>query len=110
MKKAGALTLLVISPTRELALQISKDATTMMAKFPAVNIGIAIGGTNIKSEQNAIARGLSVLVATPGRLLDHISQQGSLLSRVDTLVLDECDRLLDMGFGPGESITPHHRW
>jgi superfamily II DNA/RNA helicase len=94
-----SIKLLCISPTRELALQIAKEAE-LMTKNLNLHVGVAIGGTNIKTEKNAMDSGLDILVATPGRLLDHLSNKSNLLNGVGILVLDECDRLLDMGFGP----------
>ena len=97
-KQTRNVQMLVISPTRELALQIAKEATMFSAKLH-LKIGVAIGGTNINSERNAIKNGLNILIATPGRLLDHLSS-GNFLVSIETFVLDECDRLLDMGFKP----------
>ena len=72
----------------------------MMTKSLNIRVGVAIGGTNIKTEERAMNSGLEILIATPGRLLDHLSKKSDLLREVQILVLDECDRLLDMGFGP----------
>lgn len=95
--------MLVVSPTRELAMQIAKEAEILSSKFANIRVGITIGGTNMGKEEKMLASGLTILIATPGRLLDHLKTNAMLLKGVDTFVLDECDRLLDMGFMP--SIT-----
>ncbi|KEY71380.1 hypothetical protein S7711_09685 [Stachybotrys chartarum IBT 7711] len=95
-----AISLLVISPTRELAMQTAKEATTVLGRFPQYKVRIAIGGTNKNTEERAILSGCHVLVATPGRLLDHMDNENIMymFRNLNTLVLDEADRLLDMGF------------
>lgn len=94
--------LLVISPTRELAMQIAAEAKDLLQRFPNFKVCTAIGGTNMRSETASILRGCDILVATPGRLKDHFTQEDgavlSMMQSLQALVLDECDRLLDMGF------------
>ncbi|QPG99728.1 hypothetical protein C2857_002419 [Epichloe festucae Fl1] len=99
---SSTISLLVISPTRELALQIAQEATSLLQRLPAYRVRTAIGGTNKDKEEKQILSGCDVLIATPGRLMDHMSNEDVLyaLRRLDTLVLDEADRLLDMGFMP----------
>lgn len=94
--------ILVVSPTRELAMQIQAEATRLLQRFPDFRVRLAIGGTDKKSEAGKILRGCDVLIATPGRLIDHLSDENVsyLFRHLDTLVLDEADRLLDMGFMP----------
>lgn len=94
------ISLLVISPTRELAMQIAKEAKGLLQRLPNYKVCIAIGGTNKDSEEKSILRGCDILIATPGRLFDHLSDQRirNAFHSLDTLVLDEADRLLDMGF------------
>ncbi|KAK2594157.1 hypothetical protein QQS21_008156 [Conoideocrella luteorostrata] len=102
-QKAGsAISLLVISPTRELALQIAQEATSLLQRMPKYRVRTAIGGTNKDKEERSILSGCDILIATPGRLIDHMSNEDILYSfrQLDTLVLDEADRLLDMGFMP----------
>ena len=96
----SGVSLLVISPTRELAMQIAKEATALLKNHPRYKVCVAIGGTNKFTEQNKIRGGCDILVATPGRLNDHMADAGfsNIFKRLDTLVLDEADRLLDMGF------------
>ncbi|PBP16929.1 DEAD/DEAH box helicase [Diplocarpon rosae] len=99
-RPASGVSLLVISPTRELAMQIAKEATALLQRLPQYKVSFAIGGTNKNSEEKDILRGCDILIATPGRLYDHLSHPGIVeaFRNLDTLVLDEADRLLDMGF------------
>jgi len=92
--------LLVISPTRELAMQIAKEAGALLQRLPRYRVCLAIGGTNKDREEKHILAGCDILVATPGRLFDHMSNENIIYTfrHLDTLVLDEADRLLDMGF------------
>lgn len=107
-KKPGmAISALIISPTRELAMQIANEATTLLQRLPEYKVCIAIGGTNKNSEASRIAKGCDILIGTPGRLIDHIQpDEGDYslvqerLRNLDTLVLDEADRMLDIGFLP----------
>lgn len=94
------ISLLVISPTRELAMQIAKEASSLLQRLPQYNVCFAIGGTNKDREEKNILRGCDILIATPGRLYDHLSNSEivATFSNLHTLVLDEADRLLDMGF------------
>ncbi|KAM0551220.1 hypothetical protein ACHAPJ_008565 [Fusarium lateritium] len=94
------VSLLVVSPTRELALQISAEATKLLQRLPQYRVQVAIGGTNKDREEKQILGGCEILIATPGRLLDHMSNEDIVYSmrNLNTLVLDEADRLLDMGF------------
>ena len=97
----SGISLLVISPTRELAMQIAKEATNLLQRLNQYRVCIAIGGTNKDREEKEISRGCNILIATPGRLLDHLESSETVTHRLrhlDTLVLDEADRLLDMGF------------
>ncbi|KAM3455527.1 hypothetical protein MY3296_002238 [Beauveria thailandica] len=98
----SAISLLVISPTRELAMQIAAEANNLLQRLPNYRVRVAIGGTNKDREERQILDGCDVLIATPGRLIDHMSNEDIIyaLRSLDTLVLDEADRLLDMGFMP----------
>jgi ATP-dependent RNA helicase RhlE len=87
--KAG----LVLAPTRELALQISESLRSIGARTAVV-----IGGASMKQQSDSLAAGPDVIVATPGRLLDHLNQNTLRLDHVSVAVLDEADRMLDMGF------------
>src|SRR5210317_1205977 len=88
---------LVITPTRELAAQVA-DSITAYSKWLPLRSAVVFGGVSINPQKQKIIRGVDILVATPGRLLDHVSQRSVDLSRVELLVLDEADRMLDMGF------------
>ena len=88
---------LVVTPTRELAQQIRRAVTTYGAASSIESIVIH-GGTRLGPEQEELAFGCDVLVATPGRLLDHLKRGNVDLSSVEVLILDEADRMLDMGF------------
>ncbi|WP_291585380.1 DEAD/DEAH box helicase [Comamonas sp. UBA7528] len=94
---AGGIRALVLSPTRELAAQINENLISY-AKYLDVTSTVIFGGVGMKPQVDRIRKGVDILVATPGRLLD-LQQQGLVdLSRVEILVLDEADRMLDMGF------------
>ena len=90
---------LVLAPTRELALQIHENYTALNQVKTNRSV-IAIGGANIRPQIEQLRRGAAVLIATPGRLLDLIERRTVELSTVEVLVLDEADRMLDMGFLP----------
>jgi len=90
---------LVVTPTRELALQIEEVAKTA-SRSTRHRAGAVYGGVGYAPQRQAIARGVDLLVATPGRLLDLANQRDIDLSRVEVLVLDEADRMLDQGFWP----------
>jgi ATP-dependent RNA helicase RhlE len=90
---------LVLAPTRELAIQV-EESVKVYAKHTALRSLVVYGGVDIKSQTPALKSGVEILVATPGRLLDHVEQKTLSLSQVQILVLDEADRMLDMGFMP----------
>ncbi|MFK8033266.1 MAG: DEAD/DEAH box helicase [Hyphomicrobiales bacterium] len=97
--KANSVRVLVLSPTRELASQIEKAVRTYGAKLPLKSATV-MGGVSMRPQRQKLAQGLDILVATPGRLLDLIDQKALDLRRVETLVLDEADQMLDIGFLP----------
>ena len=88
---------LVLTPTRELAAQVGESVQTY-GKNLHLKSTIIFGGVGINPQIDQLRRGIDILVATPGRLLDHAGQKTLNLSRVEILVLDEADRMLDMGF------------
>lgn len=90
---------LVLLPTRELALQV-EEAVQKIGKSFGLRTAVLIGGAGMQPQIQAIRARPHVIIATPGRLLDHLMQKTVSLSKVDTLVLDEADRMLDMGFKP----------
>ena len=93
----GLIRALVLTPTRELALQVHESVENYGKYLPLTSTAI-FGGVNINPQKSKLKRGVDILVATPGRLLDHVSQKTIDLSQVEILVLDEADRMLDMGF------------
>jgi ATP-dependent RNA helicase RhlE len=88
---------LILTPTRELAAQVAEFVRDY-GRHLHLKSAVVFGGVNINPQIDALRRGIDILVATPGRLLDHVSQRTLDLSRVEVLVLDEADRMLDMGF------------
>lgn len=88
---------LVLTPTRELAAQVAESVDTY-GKYLPLKSAVIFGGVKINPQIQKLRHGVDILVATPGRLLDHVSQNTVDLSNVDILVLDEADRMLDMGF------------
>lgn len=88
---------LVLTPTRELAIQVEESVRTY-GKYLPINSLAVFGGVGINPQIANLRRGVDVLVATPGRLLDHVQQRTVDLSRIEIFVLDEADRMLDMGF------------
>jgi ATP-dependent RNA helicase RhlE len=90
---------LVLAPTRELALQI-ESSTRELAPKKSLRCATIIGGASMERQREALRRGVQILIATPGRLLDHLERGLLDLSQVEVLVLDEADRMLDMGFWP----------
>jgi ATP-dependent RNA helicase RhlE len=90
---------LVLVPTRELAAQVEESVRTY-SKYVPLRAAVVYGGIDIKPQIKALHGGVEIVVATPGRLLDHIEQKSINLSQVQILILDEADRMLDMGFMP----------
>ena len=88
---------LVLTPTRELAAQVADSVVTYGKHLP-LRSTVVYGGVSINPQKQKLLKGVDILVATPGRLLDHVGQRSVDLSQVDILVLDEADRMLDMGF------------
>ncbi len=90
---------LILSPTRELAIQIQENVEAY-CKYTGLKSTVVFGGVDIKEQRAIVRAGVEILIATPGRLLDHIEQKNLSLNQVEVLVLDEADRMLDMGFIP----------
>jgi len=90
---------LVLVPTRELAQQVF-DNITSYAEGTSLKIVVAYGGTSMKVQTDNLRAGADILIATPGRLIDHMFTKNIMLSQTEVLVLDEADRMLDMGFMP----------
>ena len=90
---------LILAPTRELAIQV-EEAVKTYGKYTGLRSTCVFGGVDIKQQLPIVRGGVEILVATPGRLLDHIEQKSVYLGQVEIFVLDEADRMLDMGFIP----------
>jgi len=90
---------LIVTPTRELAAQIAENITAY-AKYMKVSSTVVVGGVKPNPQIRAMSRGVDILVATPGRLLDHVSTGAIRLDKTTTVVLDEADQMLDLGFMP----------
>lgn len=100
IKKGGrkqGVRALILTPTRELASQVEENVRAL-SKYLPLKSNVVFGGVNIKAQISALQKGVDVLVATPGRLLDLVSQKVMSLAHIEILVLDEADRMLDMGF------------
>ncbi|MEA3341552.1 MAG: DEAD/DEAH box helicase, partial [Chloroflexota bacterium] len=89
----------VLEPTRELAIQVSKEAQKLTA-HTSLRVVTVYGGAKMKSQIKKLRRGVDVVVATPGRLMDHMRRKNVHFRDLQVLVLDEADRMLDMGFLP----------
>lgn len=90
---------LVVLPTRELAIQVNEDLTAI-GKSLGLRTAVLIGGASAHMQRAALGRKPHIIIATPGRLIDHVEQKSISLSRVQILILDEADRMFDMGFAP----------
>ena len=90
---------LILTPTRELAIQV-EEAIATYGKYTGLRSTVVYGGVDIRQQLPTVRGGVEILVATPGRLLDHIEQKSVYLGQVEIFVLDEADRMLDMGFIP----------
>jgi ATP-dependent RNA helicase RhlE len=88
---------LILLPTRELAQQVG-DSVRTYGKYLSLRSAVVYGGVGIRPQIQTLRQGVDIVVATPGRLIDHLEQRNIDLSHIEILVLDECDRMLDMGF------------
>ena len=95
---AGAPKAVVLSPTRELAQQIAQDLTNLAQFLPEIRVVCVYGGAGLEKQQKQLKAGCQIVVATPGRLMDHYRHHALDLSQVTTIVLDEADETLNMGF------------
>jgi ATP-dependent RNA helicase RhlE len=95
----GKTRVLILAPTRELAAQIAEHLQSL-ARHTNVKVAAVYGGVGFGAQVGAFRRGTDIIVATPGRLLDHLTQGTASLAGIETLVIDEADRMLDMGFLP----------
>jgi ATP-dependent RNA helicase DeaD len=97
IKPGGPVQVLILAPTRELAVQVT-DEIIRFAKYTGIRAATIYGGQSINLQLDKLRRGVQIIVATPGRLIDHIKQGSIILDDVRFVVLDEADRMLDMGF------------
>jgi ATP-dependent RNA helicase DeaD len=95
--KAGAPRALIVTPTRELAQQVHRELAWLYAETGA-RLTTCVGGMDPRREQHALSHGVHIVVGTPGRLCDHLERGALVLARVEAVVLDEADEMLDMGF------------
>ena len=97
--KRKTCTTLIVTPTRELAAQIA-DSVRTYGRHVTHSVAVVVGGVGAAPQVRALARGVDILVATPGRLLDHIANGALSLADTSTVVLDEADQMMDFGFIP----------
>ena len=109
-KQPGATRILVLTPTRELALQVYEQAVAV-TRYTDLICGVITGGINYGTDRETLSQNLDILVATPGRLFEHIEQESADCRDIECLILDEADRMLDMGFsGIVNQIASEARW
>ncbi|MCW8092806.1 ATP-dependent RNA helicase SrmB [Alteromonas sp. ASW11-130] len=97
-KEPGATRVLILTPTRELALQVYEQAKAI-TQYTELVCGVITGGINYGTDNETLSKNLDILVATPGRLFEHINNEHADCRNIECLILDEADRMLDMGFG-----------
>ncbi|HEX6598312.1 MAG TPA: DEAD/DEAH box helicase [Gemmatimonadaceae bacterium] len=90
---------LILTPTRELCVQV-EESFRKYAKYAAIDVAAVYGGVPVEPQEKKLRAGVDVVVATPGRLIDHLERQNVVFDDLEVLVLDEADRMLDMGFAP----------
>jgi ATP-dependent RNA helicase SrmB len=95
--KAVGIKALILCPTRELAQQIFGQCQ-LLCEFTAIKSGLITGGSDYKKQQSALSHNTDIIIATPGRLMEHLQQESHYFQYLTTLILDEADRMLDMGF------------
>lgn len=93
----GGIRALILAPTRELAVQIANDAQ-QLGKYTGLKIGLAYGGTDYDKQRTTIENGIDILIGTPGRIIDYFKQRVFHMNQAQVLVLDEADRMFDLGF------------
>jgi ATP-dependent RNA helicase SrmB len=109
-KQPGATRILILTPTRELALQVYEQAVAI-TKHTQIVCGVITGGINYGTDKETLSKNLDILVATPGRLLEHIEKETADCRDIECLILDEADRMLDMGFSTVvNQIAAEARW
>ena len=109
-QEPGTARILILSPTRELALQIHQQALAV-TQHTSLSCGVITGGINYGTDKETLSKNLDILVATPGRLFEHIEKESADCREIEWLILDEADRMLDMGFsGIVNQIAAEARW
>lgn len=109
-RQPGATRILILTPTRELALQVYEQALAI-TKHTQIVCGVITGGINYGTDKETLSKNLDILVATPGRLLEHIEKEAVDCRDIECLILDEADRMLDMGFSTVvNQIAAEARW
>ena len=109
-RQPGATRILILTPTRELALQVYEQALAI-TKHTQIVCGVITGGINYGTDKETLSKNLDILVATPGRLLEHIDKEAADCRDIECLILDEADRMLDMGFSTVvNQIAAEARW
>ena len=98
-EERGYTRVLILAPTRELAVQIEDDVQGFIYHTDITSIAV-YGGVDMGPQERALKSGVDIVVATPGRLMDHMRSKTVTFDKLDTLVLDEADRMMDMGFWP----------
>lgn len=94
----------MLAPTRELAIQIHKDAV-LLGKYVDLSLGLAYGGTDYDKQRTMLENGVDILIGTPGRIIDYYKQHVFNLNCCQVVVLDEADRMFDLGFTCGFGFT-----
>ena len=89
---------LILAPTRELAIQIGDELRGLLTYYNGIRVAVLYGGTGIGGQIRQLEKKPQIVVATPGRLMDHYNRKSIRLDKIQTVVLDEADRMLDMGF------------
>ena len=97
IRRDGPIQALILAPTRELAVQVTTEINKF-ARYTGIRTVAIYGGQSIRLQYNQLRKGIQIVVATPGRLIDHVNQHSIQLDNVKYVVLDEADRMLDMGF------------
>ncbi|GAA6183399.1 MULTISPECIES: ATP-dependent RNA helicase SrmB [Aliiglaciecola] len=109
-QQPGSCRILILTPTRELALQVYEQAL-QITKYTDLECGVITGGINYGTDRETLEKNLDILVATPGRLFEHIEKESFDCRDIESLVLDEADRMLDMGFSAiVNQIASEARW
>jgi len=109
-RKGGSARILILTPTREIALQVSMVANQLTQKTPLI-VGTIIGGVPYEVQEDLLLRSVDIIIATPGRLMEYIDSEAFNCREVESLILDEADRMLDMGFiNAMDRIVGETRW